>query len=224
MHARIQGINLSQPPEHNIDAWLDPSDAQYKPELAQAIFYYRARRNATERFQVCIHTEEMKSAAWNYAHGRQLVLDGTFGICDCRLLLFIGLAIDNNNKGVPIVFFLFSAPTGSQATHAGYDTDILTDLLKAWVAALETGPDGSSFCPKVAITDTDTKERGSLINTWPSIFLLLCKFHVCHAWSNKRKTLIKMGNVVNFSKQQVVSRLRALDQRYDFICLYFSSH
>ncbi|KIJ48273.1 hypothetical protein M422DRAFT_248076 [Sphaerobolus stellatus SS14] len=132
----------------------------------------------------------MKDAAWKYTHGGQLIMDGTFGICDRRLLLFIGMGIDEKGKGVPIVFFLFSAPSGSQATHARYDTDILTELLHEWVKALGKGPNGAMFCPKFVITDTDTKERGALIVVWPLIFLLLCKFH----------------------KQQVVSCLQSLDR------------
>jgi len=63
--------------------------------------------------------------------------------------------------------------------------DIITELLKAWVLSLGKGPSGSSFCPKVAITDMDTKERGALIAVWPDIYLLLCHFHVCQAWMNR---------------------------------------
>lgn len=220
MHARTQGVDLSQPAEQNINEWLDPKSPHYKAELAAAIFYYKARRTSSERFRICIHTDEMKSAAWKYAHDGQLILDGTFGLCDRRLLLFIGLTIDEAGKGVPIVFFLFSALTGTQATHAGYDTDILTELLGEWVRTMGKDKQGKLFCPKVAITDTDVKERGALLKIWSSIFLLLCKFHVRNAWSNRRKTLIKMGTNIDFSKQLVVSRLRSLDQRYIYLTTY----
>ena len=206
MHACMQGIDYSRRPEYNVDTWLDPKSPHYKPELAEAVFYYQARTNSAERFEICIHTEEMKKAAWKYTHQQQLILDGTFGISDSRLLLFIGMGIDEQGKGVPLVFLLFSAPTGSQATHAGYDTEILKKLMQEWVVALGTGPQGEGFCPKIAITDTDTKERGALIMIWPSIFLLLCKFHVRNAWANRRKTLIKMGQTLVFSKHQVIVR------------------
>ncbi|KIJ44456.1 hypothetical protein M422DRAFT_252061 [Sphaerobolus stellatus SS14] len=206
------GVDFSQPPERNIDAWLDPRSLHYQPELADAIFYYKARQNTSERFKICIQTKEMNAAAWKYAHGQQLLLDGTFRICDRRLLLFIGMAIDDKHKGVPIVFLLFAAPAGSQATHAVYNTDIITELLREWVQALGKGPQDATFCPKVAITDTATKERGALIAIWPAIFLLLCKFHVRNAWANKRKNLIKMGTIMVFAKEQVTSRLRLLDQ------------
>ncbi|KIJ24411.1 hypothetical protein M422DRAFT_274829 [Sphaerobolus stellatus SS14] len=221
MQARTYGVDLSQPAEQNVNAWLDQHSPYYKPELAAAVFYYQARHNPSERFKICIHTQEMKDAAWKYTHGDQLIMDSTFGICDRRLLLFIGMGIDEKGKGVPIVFFLFSAPSGSQATHAGYDTDILTELLREWVKALGKGPDGATFYPKVAITDTDTKERGALIAVWPLIFLLLCKFHVRNAWANRRKTLIKLGTTMVFEKHQVVSRLQSLDRRYDYSDLVF---
>ncbi|KIJ48647.1 hypothetical protein M422DRAFT_247504 [Sphaerobolus stellatus SS14] len=59
MQARIQGVDLLQPPESNIDDWLDPRGEHYRPELAQAIFHYKACRHSSERFKICIHAEEM---------------------------------------------------------------------------------------------------------------------------------------------------------------------
>jgi len=94
MQACTQGVDLSKPPEINIAQWLDPKIPEYKAELAQTIFYYKARHSASERFQVCIQTEEMKAAPWKYTHSGQLLLDGTFGLCNHHLLLFIGLGID----------------------------------------------------------------------------------------------------------------------------------
>lgn len=140
-----------------------------------------------------MQTEQMRTAAWKYAYNCQLVLDGMFGICDCQILLFIGLAIDERNHGIPIIFLLFSAPSEIRATHAGYNTEVLTELLHAWSIALDKGLDGFLFQSKTAITDTDTKEQGALITVWPGIHLLLCKFHTRMAWANKRKALIKVG-------------------------------
>lgn len=152
----------------------------------------------------------MKESSWRYVHQKQLVLDGTFGICDHCILLFIALGVDNSGKGDPLAFFFFSAPTGNHATHAGYDTSILTELLIAWRDSF--GKQNSvSFCLHTAITDTDPKEWGSLIVIWPSIWLLLCKFHVCQCWMNKCKVLLKFGKTVSFMKQQVQSHLCILE-------------
>jgi hypothetical protein len=37
----------------------------------------------------------MKDAAWQYAPKSQVVLDGTFGICDKKILLFILMGVDD---------------------------------------------------------------------------------------------------------------------------------
>lgn len=221
--ANYNGIDLLQRPECNIDNWLNPSSAMYNPMFARAVFGYHARQTQDERFKICLHTREMCEAAWRYAHSQQLLLDGTFGICDRRLLLFIAMAVDEHHKGLPIAFFIFSAPTGSKATHAGYDTSILTELLHTWKTSL--GKRGNEeFYPKVAITDTDLKERGALLATWPSISLLLCKFHLRQCWTNKRNALLPCRQTFNFDKQQIQTRLRALEEAYVYhlLCLWFA--
>ncbi|KAF8579840.1 hypothetical protein K439DRAFT_1648372 [Ramaria rubella] len=196
--SKIHGIDVARPTHYNIDDWLNPKSPTYKPELAAAVFHYRARDDKGERFRVCIQTPDMKEAAWKYAHRNQVVLDGTFGICDRRILLFIALGVDETGKGVPLAFFLFSAPTGNRATQAGYDTAILHQLLKEWRDSLGVR-NGEEFTPLVAITDTDTKERGALTLVWPDIWLILCKFHIRQCWTNRHK------------KQLVHGRLRALE-------------
>jgi hypothetical protein len=204
---------MSLPAEYNVDAWLDRNSPQYKPELAQAIFHYRARKNASQRFQICIQTDDMKKATWRYSHQQQLILDGTFGICDCRVLLFIALGVDEDRKGVPLAFFLFSAPPDNLATQSGYDARILTDLLREWVASMGK-QDNRLFCPRVAITDTDTKERAALCAVWPDIWLLLCRFHLRQCWTNKRHSLLKAGKgkTYNFPREQIKRRLQLLEK------------
>lgn len=88
-----------------------------------------------------------------------------------------------------MALFLFSAPAGTQATHAGYNTDILTNLLTTWKNWLGERQ-GQTFEPYVAMTDTNLKERGALVLVWPCILLLLCKFHVRQCWTNRRKSLL----------------------------------
>lgn len=206
------GINILNPPEDNIDNWLDPCSANFRKELKEAIFYYTARTRAEDQFRVCIQTSEMKEAAWVFSHKKQMIFDGTFGVCDHRLLLFIAFGVDNHYKGIPLAFFLFSVPQGNQATHAGYDTDILRELLCEWVKSMGHR-NNETFVPKVVITDTDIKERGALLWIWPQIILLLCKFHVRQCWTNQRKRLIKSnkGSALEFSHRQVQSRLRKLE-------------
>lgn len=206
---KSHGIDVTVPPEHNLHCWLDPQSPYYKPEIHNAIFNYEARTQQDERLKVCISTKDMDDAAWKYAHNNQIILDGTFGVCSSRLLLFIAMGIDEEGKGVPLALFLFSAPTGNKATHAGYNRHILRELLGKWKAHLSKGRD-VIFRPLVAITDTDTKERGALLDVWPEIWLLLCRFHLRQCWTNQRKRLMS-GKDPDFWKQHVLRRMQDLE-------------
>ena len=188
-HLRITyGIDVRIKPEHNVHNWLNPKSNFFRAALYNNVFHYAARQAEDERWMFCIATQEMNDAAWRYCHKQQLLLDGTFGLCTVRLLLWIAMGIDESRSGLPVALFLFSVPTGNKATHAGYNTAILADLLGVWKRKLgQRG--GEFFMPCTAMTDTDLKERGALVAVWPDIILLLCKFHVRQCWTNKRKAL-----------------------------------
>lgn len=108
-----------------------------------------------------------------------------------KVLLFIVMGVDEDWKGVPFAFLLFSAPTGNRATHAGFDTRILTKLLTLWRKSWGGNEKGESFTSKAVITDTDIEERGALVNVRADVILLLCKFHFKQCWTNCRKKLFK---------------------------------
>ena len=117
--------------------------------------------------------------------------------------------------------FLFSAPTGNRATHAGYDTSILAELLGCWRDWLEREGPGDSesvstnkFEPYVAMTDTDAKERSALTAIWPQIILLLCRFHLRQCWTNKIKATV--GHVKDdlVWKAHLEANLSVLQQLY----------
>lgn len=188
---RMNGVKISGLPHINLDEWLDPGSLQYNKTLASAVLHYSARVTKGERLEVCIATEEMKEAAWKYGHQSQIILDGTFGICDKRLLLFIIMGIDERGQGIPLAFLIFSAPSGNQQSSAGYDTEILVKLLNEWRKSLGKNTSGKVFNCVVAITDTDLKERAALIRVFPDILLLICKFHIRQSWRNYRNKLLK---------------------------------
>jgi len=185
--------------------------SNFQRNIHEAIFHYSARIEVGDRFQVCISTRDMEKAAWAYTHHSQVVFDGTFGVCSSRLLLFITLVKDENGKGIPIAFFLFSAPSGNRATHAGYNTQVLFELLSLWKKHLSRNSK-EPFTPYVAITDTDTKERGALVRVWPDIHLLLCKFHLRQCWTNHRKTIVR-GKGPDFWKDHIKNNLYKLESQ-----------
>jgi len=112
-------------------------------------------------------------------------MDGTFGITSARVLLFILMAIDDHFHGVPIAYILFSAREEAKATHADYNTQILTELLQRFKVGMGQNAAGEEFEVRVGITDNDIRERNALSTVWPNIHLLLCMFHVWQAWRNR---------------------------------------
>ncbi|KAJ7873629.1 hypothetical protein B0H14DRAFT_3558330 [Mycena olivaceomarginata] len=213
---RMKGVSVTTAPEINVDNWLDPKSENFNPTLADAIFHYSPRANRGERFEVAIANADMNRAAWTYGHQSQILLDGTFGVCDSRLLLFIVMTVDENKKGIPVAFLLFSAPAGNKQSSSGYDTAILTKLLRKWSESLNKcahrhGHPGVAFKPMSAITDTDLKERGALIAIWSDIWLLICRFHLRQSWRNHRNKLLKgKDTVYQDLKNRMICLERAL--------------
>jgi hypothetical protein len=187
---RIQGVKVNEHSYLNIDAWLDHESPQYNKVFSDAIFHYSARANKDERFEACVATEDMREATWKYGHKSQIILDGTFGVCDKKVLLFIAMGIDEEGRGVPLAFFFFSAPSKNRHTAAGYNTEIIAKLLGHWKDSLGKR-NGETFQPAVAITDTDLKERAGLVVIFPRIWLLICKFHLRQSWRNHRNKILK---------------------------------
>ncbi|KAF8177083.1 hypothetical protein K438DRAFT_1978732 [Mycena galopus ATCC 62051] len=183
---------------------------QYNP--MKAIFHYSACSNKGERFEVAITNDDMNRAAWKYGHESQVILNGTFGVCDSRLLLFIVMTVDENQKGVPVTFLLFSAPTGNRQSSSAYDTAILTKLLKKWSGSLNKcahsyGHSVTSFKPLSAITDTDLKERRALITVLRDIWLLICRVHLRQLWRNHWSKMLKGKKPVHADLKQRMARL-----------------
>lgn len=204
---RLQGVKIVQKDHINVHEWLDRDSPQFNQTLYDAIFHYTPRTEENERLEICIATPEMKEAAWRYGHHSQVILDGTFGISNKKLLLFIVMGVDEANRGVPLAFLLFSAPGTNQKTAAGYDTAILERLLQAWKKAMGSR-DGEEFEVWIVITDTDLMERGALLRVFPYVILLICKFHLRQSWKNHRGKVLKGATAEH---QDIRDRLRRLE-------------
>lgn len=204
---RLHGINVTEAAHVNIDEWIDKSSPRYNPKIAEAIFHYSARAERGDRFEVCIATEEMKKAVWRHRDRSQILLDGTFGVSTKKILLFILMGLDKKRRGESLTMFLFSALSGNRHTAAGYNTEILEKLLRAWMTALGER-DGHTFEPAVAITDTDLIERNTLMRVFPDIWLLICKFHLRQSWQNHQDKLLQGRLPVHMSLKTRMARLK----------------
>ncbi|KAJ3527538.1 hypothetical protein NM688_g8115 [Phlebia brevispora] len=202
-------VDLSARPEHNVDNWLNSESSSYKPHLHRSVFHYTPRGDNGQRLKVCIATPEMKDAAWKYCHKKQVMIDGTFGLSTSRLLVWIALGVDESNRGIPVAMFLFSAPTGNRATHAGYDTQVIAEIMTSWRDWMGERA-GEKFALSVALTDTDSKERGGLVVAWEDILLLLCKFHVRQCWTNKRNSCL--GKTDLYCRRYLDCRFHTLEE------------
>jgi hypothetical protein len=169
---------------------MDPESPSFNKVLFDAVFHYAPRAARNERFEICIATDEMKKASWEIAHRYITLLDGTFGVCSLKLLLFILMGIDKRNRGVPLAFLLFSAPSNNKTTSSGYDHEIIRKLLQQWKDSLGIR-NGESFAPAVIITDTDAKERKAGAIVFPETSFLLCGFHVRQSWKNHLAKVLK---------------------------------
>ena len=203
---RLQGVKVTESAHLNLHEWLDKESPQYNHVLAEAVFYYSERAKKEDRLKVCVATQEMKEAAWKYAHKSQIILDGTFGVCDKKLLLFIVMGMDEDRKGVPLAFLFFSAHSGNRHTAAGYNTEIIQELLTKWKQTLGTR-NGVPFVVYVAITDTDLMERNALVAVFPEIWLLICKFHLRQSWRNHRNRVLKGNSPIYIEVKHRLARV-----------------
>lgn len=172
------GINIKQKAHKNTHTWLDLTSKDFKPQFAEPVFHYAPRTYTSNCLKLCIATNKMTQAAWRFGYQKQIMVDATFGLANCWLLLFTIMAVNENNHCVPLAFLVFLAPGGNKATAAGYDTKILTCLFAKWHDHVDTPRDTLHFqipfAPLVAITDTNLKERNALVNVFPQIQLLIC--------------------------------------------------
>ncbi|KAI0701871.1 hypothetical protein BC835DRAFT_1411365 [Cytidiella melzeri] len=151
----------------------------------------------TAQFELALSTPEQQIMAWKYGHKNIVVIDGTFGVCSARVLLFILMVVDNSNCGIPIAFFLFTAKEKHMAVHASYDSTILEEFIFQFRAAMGKNDLGEEFEFAVGMTGNDLREHRALCSQWPSMFLMLCLFHMSQAWRNalnKHLRVIPKGN------------------------------
>lgn len=104
------GIPQRSSPQDNMHGWFGPGEKPPSTLFTQSCLSYEAyEEGVTNRFSIIISTPEMQEKAWQFGHGKQMLMDLTFGFCSGRLLLCILMAINDRNKGIPIAFILFTA-------------------------------------------------------------------------------------------------------------------
>ncbi|KAI0682701.1 hypothetical protein BC835DRAFT_1311425 [Cytidiella melzeri] len=185
--------------EDNIDKWFRPLSPQPPTtQLTDSLIHYQPHiQGKTAQFELALSTPEQQIMAWKYGHKNVVVMDGTFGVCSARVLLFILMVIDNSNRGIPVAFFLFTAKEEHTAVQASYDSTILEEFLFQFRAAMGKNDLGEDFEFAVGMTNNNPREHRALCSQWPSMFLMLCLFYISQAWRNalnKHLRVIPKGN------------------------------
>ncbi|KAM6494944.1 hypothetical protein JOM56_009567, partial [Amanita muscaria] len=155
------------------------------PELGEScLFYQNVGSGNDERLILILSTTRQRQMAWSYGHQKQMILDGTFGVCSTSVLVFFLMAIDDRNVGIPVATIVFTLKKDAKAGHASYDGPLLARLLEHWKEGMGRNSAGEQFEIKIANTDNDPRERHGLQTVWKDIFLLLCMFHTWQSWRN----------------------------------------
>jgi hypothetical protein len=94
------------------------------------------------------------------------------------------MAIDEHYKGIPIAYIVFTARADAKAIHADYDTALMEKLIGLYVKGMGMNSHGEQFCPSIAVTNYDKRERRALVMHFPKVNLLICLFHIWQAWHN----------------------------------------
>jgi len=148
MTKEIWGLDKRKAEEINIDQFFGPNGKDN--EITEATIYYKPRKEINDRFMLVLATKNQRDLAWKFGHQQILHLDGTFGISNKKVLLFTLLVLDDQKKGIPIGYLIFSAAGGAQRASSSYDHSILKELILRYKNKLEQEK-GCAFIPKVYI-------------------------------------------------------------------------
>jgi len=144
----LWGIDKRKSEEININQTFGPDSKDN--EIMDATIYYKPRKELNDRFMLVLATKEQRELAWEFGHNKIIHLDGTFGVSNKKILLFVLLVLDEQNKGIPVGFLLFSAAGGAQKASSSYNHTILKELMSYYKHKLEQEK-GYNFIPKVLL-------------------------------------------------------------------------
>ena len=116
------------------------------PDLGEScLFYQNLGPGNDECLILILATPRQHQMAWAYGHQKQMMLDGTFGICSTCVLVFFLMVVDDRNIGVPVATIIFTPKKDAKAGHASYDGPLLARLLQHWKDGMGKNAAGKDF-------------------------------------------------------------------------------
>jgi len=142
----IWGIDIRNSVEKNIHQIFETTNDEV---IKVSTIFYKPKQSNQDRLMLVLATPEQREIAWKYGHNGIIHFDGTFGFSNKKVLLFVLLVINEDNKGIPIGYLLFSAASGAQRASSSYNHSILKELLKQYKDKLSI-ENNCEFLPKVS--------------------------------------------------------------------------
>ncbi|CAG8769447.1 12022_t:CDS:2, partial [Racocetra persica] len=194
-------INMRQPVDSSLlDIFFLKGDSDSL--IRNSCFHYQPRTQEHDRLEIGLSTLEQREFAWTYGHQNLLIFDGTFTICDNRILLFALLVLDEDHHSIPVAYFLFSLPNSTKSSSdGGYDYRILSTLLQKFVDVLGE-KNSAKFFPKIVMTDTNYREQQAVHQVWSGAAVIYNFFHVNKEWNK----ILKQSLGANGPQQIVTYR------------------
>ncbi|KAF0399032.1 sugar transporter [Gigaspora margarita] len=191
-------INMRQPIESSLlELFFLKGDSNSL--IRNSCFHYQPRTQENDRLEIGLSTLEQRDLAWTYGHQKLLIMDGTFTICDNRILLFALFVLDKDIRSIPVAYFLFSLPNSKKSVDGGYEYRILNTLFQKFIDVLGE-KNSAKFFPKVVMTDINYREQQSVHQVWPGAAVIYNFFHVNKEWNKILKQFLGANG-----SQQIVS-------------------
>ncbi|CAG8533602.1 33584_t:CDS:2, partial [Racocetra persica] len=184
-------INVNRSVDYNLEYYF--GEGAQDPDLFRSAIYFEKRKHRHDHVCLVLATEEQLSLAWQYGHEKCIILDDSFETGNKKLLLYVIMVIDEQNKGIPVGYLLFSKSNSPHAMEENNNEDIILQKLLIEYKKRLNNSNGNSqeFTPRIAIIG-DFRER-VVSQVWNGIDLLYSPHKVRLCWETKADEFLFKG-------------------------------
>ncbi|CAG8443059.1 2702_t:CDS:2 [Cetraspora pellucida] len=181
-------INVNRSVDYNLEYYF--GEGAQDPDLRNSAIYFERRQHRHGHVCLVLATDEQLSLAWQYGHEKCIILDDSFETGNKKLLLYVIMVIDEQKKGIPVGYLLFSKSNNPHTMEENNHEDTILKLLIEYKKRL-TDKNSQEFTPKIAII-SDFRER-VVSQVWSGIDLLYLPHKVRQCWETKADEFLFKG-------------------------------
>ncbi|RIB19246.1 hypothetical protein C2G38_2036221 [Gigaspora rosea] len=183
-------INVNRSVDYNLEGYF--GDGAQDPDLSNSVIYFEKRKHRHDHICLVLATQDQISLAWQYGHEKYIILDDSFETGNKKLLLYVIMVVDEQNKGIPVGYLLYSRPNNFYMMEANdHKYTILKKLLIEYKKRLNVNGNSHEFTPRIAIIG-DFRERNVVSEIWNGIDLLYSPHKVRQCWETKADEFLSM--------------------------------